>query len=174
MKKHGIIIGIVVFVVILIVICVMLNKSIKKDQEETKKKMEEVTDEYNSFTQNITLFNEKREELAEVLGNDQIYYANLYKNSNLIQEKIKSCEEVVTKIQNKNETITKLCEKYYPDNDINDKCDNYKKTYQKVNEILKKDVDNYNQMVDKYNEWTKTNPKYKTIEKYKLEDVNNG
>ena len=134
---------------------------------------------FSPFFTNMIIYNKKtflkkREELAEVLSDNKIYYANLYKNSTLIQEKIKSCEEVVTKIQNKNETITKLCEKYYPNEDINNKCDNYKESYQKVNEIIKQDVDNYNKMVDKYNEWTKTNTKYKQIEKYQLKDVNNG
>ena len=107
-------------------------------------------------------------------SNNKIYYANLSKNAELIKTKMHNCEEVVTKIKSNNDKVEKLCTKYYPDEDINNKCDEYKKSYQQVFEVIKQDVANYNQMVDKYNEWTKTNPTYKQIERYQLGEVNNG
>ena len=174
MKKVGIIIGI--FVVIGIVALVFFMKqSIEKDQQKTKEKMSSVETEYDNFSQNVTAFNEKREELAEVLKDDSIYYATLSKNSSKIVKKIEECENAAKNIQTKNQKLKELCKSYYPNEEINEKCSNYEESYPKIFEVLKQDVDNYNQMVIKYNEWAKKNKNYKTIEEYelKIEDVNN-
>ena len=98
MKKVGIIIG--VFVVIgIVAIVFFMKQSIKKDQQETKEKMSNVETEYDNFSQNVTAFNEKREELAEVLKDDSIYYATLSKNSSKIVKKIEECENAAKNIQ---------------------------------------------------------------------------
>lgn len=169
MKKKGVVFAIlIIFLIVVVVLIFKFKADIKKDQQLAKENMAKIETEYKIFSQNIDLFNDKREELAEVFSQGNVYYENLAANSSLIVKKLEECDDAVSKTLTESSSLKELCKKYYRDEEINQMCTNYQASFPKVYQILKQDVDDYNKMVQKYNLWVKDNPKFKTIKEYTL------
>ncbi len=171
MNKKVVIVLVVILVLSLIGFGIFkFTDSIKKDQEEVKMKMQNISKNYDTFNNQIDTFNDIREQLAELMNSGSIYYANFYKNANKITEVLNNYNKIRNEIVNGNKELIEDCKSYYSDYDINTMCSTFNESYQNVDEVIKKDVEAYNQTVKKYNEWTKKNKGFKEIKEYVLTD----
>ena len=171
MKKR-----IVILIVIIVCICLGIGifafiNSLKKDQEKVKGKMKEINANFETFTLQIDTFNAKREELAEIIGSEDVYYANFYANSAKINQILEDYNKITNEINTGNDYLKDNCSNYYPDSEINNECEIFNSSYASIVEVFKKDIASYNETVKKYNEWTKTNSTFKTVSEYVIKEV---
>lgn len=164
-------------IVIISLVCIglitgifMFTKSIKEDQKKALEIMQKIEKEYDKFSGTVTLFNEKREELAELLKDDNLYYATLSNNALKIEAKLTECDDTVAKIKKESNFLNENCNKYYADKEINSMCTNFNDSYSQIDEVFKNDVNSYNNTLRKYNEWTLKNKDFKKIEEYKIKN----
>ena len=139
---------------------------LKKDHEETQKRIIIVNDEFEVLSTNTSVFEEVRDELYnKVLGN--IYYDTMHKEDKNIKEKLSNYENLVDEMEKNVSKLDKLCDKvYYPDIETNTKCSNYKSIFEQVNNYFVGDIRLYNKNVKKYNEYQNSKNSNLLISKY--------
>ena len=129
--------------------------------------MEDVSGVFESFSTNTTVFEEFRDELYnDVLGN--VFYDTMYATDASVKEKLKEYEGIVDTLEEDAKKLDTLCGSnvYYPEGDINSKCDNYKSIYEQVVNYFVTDIDTYNENVQKYNEYQKAIQSELIVEDY--------
>ncbi len=126
--------------------------SLNADREATQARMLVVNDEFESFNQSVTSFEEARETLYnQYLGN--VFYDTLANDDPMLKERISNFESIVDSIGNQVETMNGLCKDvYYPDSSVNSKCQDYKLVYEQVVNYFVGDVGVYNNTVKTFNE----------------------
>ena len=126
---------------------------LRDDKKEMYKRMGEVTDEFEDFSANTSVFESLRDELySNVLSN--IYYDTMYFTDNNVKGKLSNYESLVDSLEKNVEKLNKLCKSvYYPDSTVNNKCKNYKLIYEQVVNYFVNDIKVYNQNVVKYNNY---------------------
>lgn len=126
---------------------------LKNDKEETYKRMDVVSDSFESFSTNVSAFEDMRDELYNsVLSN--VYYDSLYNDDAYIKERLSNYENLVDELQKNTTKLDKLCnDVYYPESDINNKCVNYKSIYEQVVNYFVTDINTYNQNIVNYNNY---------------------
>src|SRR5574344_1088102 len=102
MKKKIIIIVITIALVVGVGLFIFLD--MKKDKELTRKKMSEVTSNYQTFKKLAGTFNTTRADLYSVVLNN-IYYDDLAKNSDKYYAKFSEYEAKVDSITKKTKTL---------------------------------------------------------------------
>ena len=139
---------------------------LKHDQREVLQRSSTVSDEFEEFSTQVSLFEDYRESLyTNYLGN--FYLENMYQNSDKAIEQLAIYEEMVNDIAKKITILDDLCKNvYYPDGEINSKCVNYKNIYEQVINYFVSDVSLYNSYVDKYNSYQKEQTIVIKIDKY--------
>jgi hypothetical protein len=140
---------------------------LKKDKEETYKRMDLVTDKFEVFNTNTTKFETFRDELyTEVLSN--VYYDTMYSEDEAIKNKLSNYESLVDDLEKNASKLDKLCDDvYYPDSSINSKCTNYKSIYEQVVNYFVTDIKLYNKNVKTFNEYQANNNSSIKIKEYK-------
>ena len=141
---------------------------LKKDKAEIYNRINEVNDEFETFSTNTSVFENFRDELYNVVLSN-VYYDTMYDDDKVVKNKLSNYENLVDELTKNTKKLDKLCEDvYYPDS----KCNNYKSIYEQVVNYFISDVNVYNNNVKKYNEYQKNNnsdlrvDKYKTTKKY--------
>ena len=126
---------------------------LQNDRNETYRRMDEVTDEFEDFSANTSVFEALRDELySNVLSN--IYYDSMYITDTNVKNKLSNYESLVDSLGKGAEKLDKLCENvYYPDSVVNNKCKNYKIIYEQVVNYFVNDINVYNSNVIKYNNY---------------------
>ena len=150
--------------------------NLRADQATVLKRMGTVGDEFEEFSTNVSIFEEERDGLySEVLSN--LYYDNMFVTDEPVKERLTKYENLVKEIEKKCESLNNLCsDVYYPDSNINSKCNNYKSIYEQVVNYFVTDINFYNKSIEDYNTYIKAvNPaasikKFNT--KYKFIDYN--
>lgn len=139
---------------------------LKKDHEETQKRITIVNDEFEILSTNTSIFEEQRDELYnKVLGN--VYYDTMYKEDKKIKEKLSNYENLVDELEKNVSKLDKLCKNvYYPDIEANTKCSNYKSIFEQVNNYFVGDINLYNKNVKKYNKYQENKKTNLKISKY--------
>lgn len=129
--------------------------SLKADRREIAKKMNDVSNVFEVFSTNTSIFEEKRGELyTSVLSN--VYYENMYLEDTNIKNKLSNYENLVDQLKKNTISLNKLCEDvYYPKSDVNNRCQNYKSIYEQVVNYFVTDINVYNKNVKKYNDYQK-------------------
>lgn len=170
--KKKVVIVIVIMVVFLIGlgVCFFID-SIKKDQQKAKETMKEISLKFETFNNQVDTFNNKREELAELMRSDDIYYANFYTNSKKIETVLSNYNKITSEIVLQNDYLKEKCVNYYADTDINGMCEIFNNSFDNIKKVFTNDINSYNKTVQKYNEWTKSNSKFKTINEYVIKDL---
>lgn len=146
--------------------------SLKEDQEKTQARMVVVKEEFESFNAAVSAFEVERDTLyTEALGN--LYYDTLATDDVTLKNKLSNYESIVDGIEEKVETMDKLCKDvYYPDSTVNSKCSDYKLIYEQVINYFVEDVKLYNNTIKTFNEQqvaagsTYALIEYKTDKKY--------
>ncbi len=126
---------------------------LKNDKEETYKRMDTVSDSFESFSTNVSAFEDMRDELYNsVLSN--VYYDSLYSNDTYIKTRLSNYENLVDELKKNTNNLDKLCtDVYYPESEINNKCINYKSIYEQVVNYFVSDIKTYNQNIVNYNNY---------------------
>ena len=145
---------------------------LKNDRNETYKRMDDVSNSYEVFSTNVSVFENVRDELYNnILGN--VYYDTMYTNDLAIKNKLSNYENLVDELEKNTNNLNKLCDDaYYPESKINNICLNYKSIYEQVINYFVSDIKTYNKNVVSYNNYQATLGtglsviKYNTNKKY--------
>ncbi len=126
---------------------------LKADKDSTYKRMDTVSDSFETFSTNVSAFEDMRDELYNsVLSN--VYYDSLYGNDSFIKNRLSNYENLVDELQRNTNKLDKLCDDvYYPESSINNKCINYKSIYEQVVNYFVTDINIYNQNIVNYNNY---------------------
>lgn len=146
--------------------------NLRSDQQKVRSKMIEVSDSFEDFSTNTSLFEEMRDELyTNVLKS--VYYDSLFQDDKLIKNKLSNYENMVDELGKQAKLLDKMCEDvYYPESSVNNKCNNYKTIYEQVVNYFVGDIILYNNNIKSYNNYQATNGsnlllnEYKTTKKY--------
>ena len=142
---------------------------IRADREATYNRMADVTDSFEEFSTEVSLFEDYRDSLYEKYL-AKLTYDNMKKNDVVIKKELNSYEEMVESISNKVTTLNTLCnDVYYPDSSVNNKCNNYKSIYEQVNNYFVLNINTYNSNIKKFNDYQKNNKSTVSLEKYKTD-----
>ena len=140
--------------------------SLKQDHEATYNRMYKVDDEFEVFSANTSVFEEKRDELYTVVLSN-VYYDTMYQEDNDIKNKLSNYENLVDELTKNTNNLDKLCNNmYYSSSDTNSKCNNYKSIYEQVVNYFVNDIKVYNDNVNKYNKYQEDNNSELRISKY--------
>lgn len=151
--------------------------SLKADRDATYNRMDDVTDSFERFSTNTTVFENIRDELYNnILSN--LYYENMFVNSASVDNKLSNYESLVDSLKKNVDELNGLCEDvYYPDSFVNNMCLNYKSIYEQVINYFVTDINLYNDNVKKYNEYQTSINSTLFVELYKTKkkfiDYNN-
>ena len=153
MKIRKIAYGMLAFSLILIIsgcFSSFLN-GLKKDHEIVMERMNDVDAAFESFSTKVSLFGDYREDFHESIF-ENLYYETLFTTDQFVKTEITKYEKMVDDITDDASTLAKLCDDiYYPDGTINSMCMNYKTMYEQVINYFVGDVEDYNEVVKKYN-----------------------
>lgn len=125
--------------------------NLKADRDATYRRMDDVSDNFEIFSANTSVFEEYRDSLYnEVLGN--LTYDSMYVQDANIKNRLSNYENLVDELEKTTNYLDKLCDDvYYPSSDANNKCYNYKSIYEQVVNYFVSDIKVYNESVEKYN-----------------------
>lgn len=127
--------------------------SLKNDQKETQNRMNEVSDAFEVFSTNTSVFEAFRDELYNTFLSN-ISYDSMYIEDVNVKNKLSNYENLVDQLKKNTLSLNKLCDEvYYPKSDVNSKCHNYKSIYEQVVNYFVSDIAVYNNNVKKYNEY---------------------
>lgn len=153
--------------------------SLQADREKMQSRIVLVNDEFEEFSTVTSLFELERDELyTNILSN--LYYDTLLQDDVVIKNRLSNYENMVDELSKRANKLDKLCnDVYYPDTNVNNRCNNYKSIYEQVVNYFVTDINLYNQNIAKYNEYQKglggssvlntydTNKKYIDYNNYK-------
>lgn len=150
---------------------------LQQDKQETYRREANVKDSFEEFSTMTSLFENERDEIYTVFLSN-VYYDTMYDDDVIVKKKLKEYENLVDNIAKKVVSLDKLCKNmYYPSSEANNRCENYKLIYEQVNNYFVDDIKTYNENVDKYNAYQKSNNSTLSVEKYttkkKYIDYNN-
>ena len=139
---------------------------LQEDHKETYKRIEDVNNSFENFSTNTSVFETFRDDLYNViLGNT--YYDTMYEDDSLIKNKLSNYEHLVDELMKNTYELNHLCEDmYYPDSSVNNKCNNYKSIYEQVMNYFVSDIQLYNRIVVKYNEYQSSKASLLRIREY--------
>jgi flagellar basal body-associated protein FliL len=159
-------------IIIIVIIALVVGAGLfifldmKKDKELTRKKMSEVTSNYQTFKKLAGTFNTTRADLYSVVLNN-IYYDDLAKNSDKYYAKFSEYEAEVDSITKTTKTLKSLCVGvYYPKITINNECNAYTTAYEAMYNYFVTDVKVYNKNITAYNTYAKEQNLTTTLKEY--------
>lgn len=140
---------------------------LKADRIETYNRMNDVSDVFENFSTNTSVFESFRDELyVNVLGD--IYYDTMYNDDVSVKNKLSNYENLVDELEKNTLSLNKLCDDvYYPDGNVNNKCSNYRSIYEQVVNYFVSDIKVYNKNVKKYNNYQASVGSNLAIKEYK-------
>ena len=141
---------------------------LRTDKETVMARMVDVSDTFEDFSTEVSLYEEQRDLLyGQVLSN--LYYDTMYFEDVNVKNRLSNYEAIVDQIDKKRVQLDTLChEVYYPDGSINSKCMNYKSIFEQVNNYFVADISFYNKTVEEYNLYAKSLGSTNLISKYKI------
>lgn len=130
--------------------------NLRADQATVLKRMGNVSNIFEEFSTNVSIYEEERDKLySEVLSN--LYYDNMFVTNEPVKERLSNYENLVKEVDKKRQSLDNLCKNaYYPDSNVNSKCNNYKSIYEQVVNYFVTDINFYNKSVDDYNNYIKS------------------
>ena len=146
--------------------------NLKEDREIVASRMTDVSSNFETFNTKVSLFGDYREEFhSTVLEN--LFYETMFQNDNSTKLEFQKYEKLVDEITEDVSSLDSLCKDvYYPEGNINSMCRNYTFMYEQVMNYFIVDVESYNEIVKKFNEYQKSREvkdfvkEYSTTKKY--------
>ncbi len=140
--------------------------NLQSDRRETVKRMNEVSDVFEIFSTNTSVFEASRDELYNTILSN-VYFESMYLDDVNIKNKLSNYENLLDQLKKNTNILNKLCDEvYYPKSDINNKCQNYKNIYEQAVNYFVSDINIYNSNVKKYNEYQKSIGSMLVIKEY--------
>lgn len=168
-KKLIIIISIIVLIVIGLAIYLGI-KSIYKDKTDIAKDIETINNNYELVKKEIENYNTTRLQVADIIN--EFYYETIndkYDSNKLLLDNYTLVIDNITKYVKE---LDSKCNVIYNNSDVNNKCKNYKYNYEIIVNVYMNDINNYNNKLTSYNEYSNNNLKlYETT--YNYIDYNN-
>lgn len=142
---------------------------LNNDHQEVLRRMDDVSSEFEAFSTNTSAFEDFRDELYnEVLGN--VYYETMFETDKDVKEKVSNYENLVDQLSRGTKKLDRLCGNiYFPKSGINNMCVNYKSIYEQIVNYFVTDINIYNENIDKFNEYQKSNGSKDFVKKYKTD-----
>lgn len=139
---------------------------LKKDRDEVLARMGDVSAEYEKFSTNVSLYGDYREDLHQSIF-ENLFLETMFSSDSLVKEELKKYETMVDEIELNVNVLNDLCQNvYYPKSDVNSMCKNYKTMYEQVVNYFVVDIKDYNENVEKYDQYQKANNLGKVVKKY--------
>ncbi len=115
----------------------------------------------SSISTNYGIFNLKAEEIKTRFEHSKIlvkqYYQDIYTDNKANNLEIKSLENAIKDVTNLGDILIEQCGRVGTyDSRITQKCDIIRKNYETIQNAFVSLVENHNQNIKSYNEWTKT------------------
>ncbi len=148
-KQVLIAVGAVILIAFIIIIIITTNK----EKKETQNNMTIIKNNYDMLTKSVTKYNDIRSSYKE---KSSVLIMNSYQDKH--EEFTKLMEEynsVVSEIDNYIANINLRCNRLYPEITINNICNGYKLSYEKIVNLYISDVKQYNNFITSYNEYKK-------------------
>lgn len=149
----------VIFVITIILLVIFLTLGIilvvNNEKQKEKQNLEDINlinTNYESLKSYVDVFNENRVSIYNNILNN-FYYEEVENNYDSWINLFKDYEKSVISMKNIIDTLDVKCKLKYDDNNIKQKCINYKKTYESVVNTLVKDVEVFNNQLNNYNQW---------------------
>lgn len=143
--------------------------SFNNDRKETLNKMELISTSYEEFKKDVLEFNRVRQDLYNNVFNG-IYYDTLRVNYDIWNNKLSNYEDIIDDINDKNNFLEKHCDGiYYPDQDINNKCNAFSIAYEEVNNSFVYDIELFNKNISNYNEYVGEQANINKLDLYKTD-----
>ncbi len=139
---------------------------LRADKELINKRMVDVSNEFEDFSTNTSLFENERDTLYnELLTN--LFFDTMQQNDALYKTRLSNYENMVDEITKQVKQLDKLCrDVYYPDSSVNNKCNNYQLIYEQVVNYFLSDINVYNENIKKFNEYQKSINSVVVLEEY--------
>jgi len=152
MKKKKIIMIIIPIVIVDSIITYFII-NFNNDKKETLDKMDNISTSYEEFKEVVLEFNQVRQDLYSNVFNG-IYYDTLKVNYNVWKDKFSKYEDVVDGINKDSDFLKKYCKDvYYPQQEINNKCNAFSIAYEEVNNLFVYDIELFNKNISNYNKY---------------------
>ena len=171
-KKKKIIISIIVIVLIIIIsLLILLIGKIKNDKQISNENIEIITINYEKLSKNIDDFNQIRNEYVEL--SSEFFYETYLEEEKKYLDILSRYKDNINKITLNINNIDDKCYMLYDDLSINKKCNTYKIIYEKLINLYIRDVKDYNNKIDGYNNYKNSNINFFEIEYKDYIDYNN-
>jgi len=172
MKKIGYYLLAIAFVLIISGAFSAYLIGLKKDRDEVLTRMGDVSSEFEKFSTSVSLYGDYREDLHESVF-ENLFLETMFSSDHLVKAELKKYEGMVDDIELSANVLDDLCVNvYYPKSDVNNMCKNYKTMYEQVVNYFVADIKDYNENVEKFDQYQKANnlnqvvKKYETTKKY--------
>ncbi len=139
---------------------------LRTDKQMINKRMIDVSNEFEDFSTNTSLFETARDNLyEEILSN--LFFDTMQQNDQIAKTRFSNYENMVDEISKQVKQLDHLCsDVYYPDSSVNNKCSNYQLIYEQVVNYFISDVKVYNENIKKFNEYQKSIYSGVSLEEY--------
>lgn len=149
-KKSIIIVSIVLIIIIVIVTLIMIFiNNLNKDKELVEDNMKRITESYDTLKEEVGNYNNLRYDILVFINN--FYYDTIEDNYSSNLEILNNYDNVINKITNEIKVLDSKCDVVYPNEEINNICNNYKNDYETIVNVFMNDINNYNNKLSSYN-----------------------
>ena len=154
--------SVVIIIVILVISVVVIG--INKEKRDINNNMEQIRKSYSFLTGSINKYNDIRTEYIDktsvlILDDFKDKHADFINILDQYNEVMKNIDSYISNINYR-------CMYLYNDNEINNICNSYKGIYEKVVNLYVNDLNNYNNLITKYNEYNEEKlPLYEMVHK---------
>lgn len=159
MKGHTgkIIIGIILFVLIIVIIyAYFFINDFLKDEKETKKLMGEIVESYHDFSKIVSNISDDRNKIYD-LKDKMMLLESSNEYAKELSNTISDYQKLRQTIEDKSLFLKENCKTKYASKKVNNVCEVFKQEYEAAYNYYITDIDVYNKVIDKYNEYVKQN-----------------
>ena len=139
------------FILIIIIVIIALILMVNKDKKNTQNNTDIIVNNYNLLSDNVKQYNEIREKfMKETSG---VFIDDYIDEQEDFEDLLHEYSSVMTDIDKYIEKIDSKCKEKYNSKEAGKICNNYKVTYEKLVNLYINDINSYNDIITKYNEY---------------------
>ncbi len=155
--------------IIFIVLGLITNftMGLKQDKEEVQDRMKVIDSTYQEFRKEVNDFNTTRNNIYDNVFS-LLYFDTLNETIPACLEALTDYEVILDKIEKTTNTLKENCsDLYFPEKDINNKCQTYAATYEEMVNYFVNDITQVNNNIEEFNKYNEeNNTGIKPLQKY--------
>jgi len=124
----------------------------QSDKKKTKNEIEKIKEEYKNFKEEVNIYSTLRSDLYNNVFD--VYLNEIEVNYENFINKMTSYEDQVLLIDNISLNLNKDCNINYYDQEVLNKCEAFRLSYEQINNYFVKDVNRFNENISSYNNWS--------------------